>query len=67
MQYLMAIDAGTGSVRAVIFDTLGNQISVGQREWTHLEEKDVPNSMSFDFTTNWQLVIECIQEALQKA
>ena len=23
MQYLMAIDAGTGSVRAVIFDTKG--------------------------------------------
>lgn len=67
MQYLMAIDAGTGSVRAVIFDTLGNQISFGQREWTHLEEQGVPNSMSFDFTTNWQLVIECIQEALQKA
>ncbi|MFA7084776.1 MAG: FGGY family carbohydrate kinase, partial [Arcobacteraceae bacterium] len=67
MKYLMAIDAGTGSVRAVIFDTLGQQISVGQREWTHLEEKGVPNSMSFDFTTNWQLVIECIKEALEKA
>jgi len=37
MQYLMAIDAGTGSVRAVIFDTLGNQRSVAQREWTHLK------------------------------
>ncbi len=34
-QYLMAIDAGTGSVRAVIFNTLGEQIAVGQREWTH--------------------------------
>ena len=67
MQYLMAIDAGTGSVRAVIFDTLGNQISVGQREWTHLEEKDVPNSMSFDCETNWDLVCECIKEALRIA
>jgi len=60
----MAIDAGTGSVRAVIFDTFGNQISVGQREWTHLEEKNVPNSMSFDCETNWSLVCECIKEAL---
>ena len=66
MKYLMAIDAGTGSVRAVIFDTKGNQISVGQREWTHLEEKDVPNSMSFDFDNNWQLCIECIKEAITK-
>lgn len=64
MKYLMAIDAGTGSVRAVIFDTNGNQISVGQREWTHLEEKAVPNSMSFDCATNWKLVCECIKEAI---
>lgn len=28
--YLMALDAGTGSIRAVIFDTEGNQIAVGQ-------------------------------------
>ena len=67
MQYLMAIDAGTGSVRAVVFDTLGNQISVGQREWTHVEEKDIPNSMSFDCETNWALVCECIKESLHVA
>ena len=66
-KYLMAIDAGTGSVRAVIFDTKGNQISVGQREWTHLEEEGVENSMSFDFTKNWGLVIECIKEALYES
>ena len=41
MKYLMAIDAGTGSVRVVIFDILGNQISVSQKEWHHLEEKGV--------------------------
>jgi autoinducer 2 (AI-2) kinase len=63
----MAIDAGTGSVRAVIFDTTGKQISVGQREWTHLEEQGVKNSMSFDFNTNWALCIECIKEAIKKA
>ncbi len=67
MQYLMAIDAGTGSVRAVVFDTLGNQISVGQREWTHLEEPNIANSMSFDCQTNWDLVCECIKEALHVA
>ncbi|WP_419764510.1 MAG: autoinducer-2 kinase [Arcobacter sp.] len=67
MKYLMAIDAGTGSVRAVIFDTSGNQISVGQREWTHLAQEGVANSMSFDFNTNWQLCIDCIKEAIKKA
>jgi autoinducer 2 (AI-2) kinase len=62
----MAIDAGTGSVRAVIFDTKGNQISMGQREWTHLEETSVPNSMSFDCDKNWSLTVDCIREALNK-
>jgi len=67
MQYLMAIDAGTGSIRAVIFDTKGNQISVAQKEWTHLEEEGVPNSMSFDFKKNCELVTWCIKESIAKA
>lgn len=60
----MAIDAGTGSIRAVIFDTKGNQISVAQKEWTHLKEEGVANSMSFDCETNWLLACGCIKEAL---
>ena len=67
MQYLMAIDAGTGSVRAVIFDTFGNQVSVAQKEWIHLEEAGVPNSMGFDTKTNWDLAVWCIQESLKNA
>ena len=67
MSYLMAIDAGTGSIRAVIFDTKGNQISMSQQEWTHLEEEGVPNSMSFDFDKNWTLVCECIKDSLVQA
>jgi len=63
----MAIDAGTGSVRAVIFDTVGNQISVAQEEWTHLAEDGVANSMRFDFKSNWKLVVGCIKEALLNA
>ena len=66
-QYLMAIDAGTGSVRAVIFDINGNQIAMSQNEWTHLEEQGVPNSMSFDCDTNWDLVVSCIQESIKLA
>ena len=67
MKYLMAIDAGTGSVRAVIFDTLGNQISVHSEEWTHNAEDGVENSMSFDFARNWELTSICIKNSLQKA
>ena len=63
----MAIDAGTGSVRAVIFDTLGNQVSVAQKEWIHLEVEDVANSMMFDTNKNWDLTVWCIKMALEEA
>ena len=65
MSYLMAIDAGTGSIRAVLFDTLGNQIAVSQKEWVHVKEENVPNSMSFDYDKNWILVCECIKNVVK--
>ena len=64
MKYLLAIDAGTGSIRAVLFDTKGKQIAMSQKEWVHLEEENVPNSMSFDYKNNWILTQECIQNAI---
>jgi autoinducer 2 (AI-2) kinase len=67
MSYLMTIDAGTGSVRAVIFDEQGNQKGVGQEEWEHLSVEGVENSMSFDFHTNWGLVCRCIKRAVVDA
>jgi autoinducer 2 (AI-2) kinase len=67
MKYLLVIDAGTGSVRSVIFDTNGNEIAIHQIEWTHKQEKNVPNSMSFDFEKNWKLVIKCIKKSISKA
>ena len=63
----MAIDAGTGSVRAVIFDILGNQIAMSQSEWSHIEEIDVPYSMNFDCVKNWDLIQNCIKNAIMEA
>ncbi|MBI9104567.1 MAG: autoinducer-2 kinase [Spirochaetales bacterium] len=65
--YLLAIDAGTGSIRAVIFDLKGNQISVGQREWIHKEDSRFPGSMDFDIENNYNLLILCIKEAIAAA
>jgi len=67
MSYLLALDAGTGSVRAVIFDLQGNQIAVGQAEWKHLSVENVPGSMEFDLDTNWRLACQCIHQALERA
>ncbi|SDX12202.1 autoinducer-2 kinase [Roseicitreum antarcticum] len=66
-QYYLAIDAGTGSGRAVIFDQTGAQCGLGQEEWTHTEEADVPGSMAFDTSANWALLCRCIRQAVAGA
>ena len=63
-KYLMALDAGTGSVRAVIFDYEGNQIGVAQQEWEHKEDPRFPGSMDFDWVHNWDLASSCIRKVL---
>ncbi len=65
-QYLLAIDAGTGSIRAVLFDFFGNQLGCVQKEWEHKEDPAYPGSMNFDWTNNWQSVCQCIRELLVK-
>jgi len=64
---LLAIDAGTGSGRAVLFDETGRQIAVAQEEWTHIAEPDAPGSMSFDCDANWALIARCVRKALAEA
>jgi len=66
-QYLLAIDAGTGSCRAVLFDDQARQVAMAQREWAHREPSGVPGGQDFDVTANWDLVCECIREALAAA
>ena len=52
-QYFMAVDAGTGSVRAVIFGVDGTQVGCVQREWTHKEDPRWPGSMDFDWAVSY--------------
>ncbi len=64
-QYLMAIDAGTGSVRAVIFDIDGTQVGCSQREWFHKEDPRYPGSMDFEWDNNWALASSCVKDVLK--
>lgn len=64
-QYLLALDGGSSSFRAIIFDTQGNQLFVEQEEWEHLSDPLYPGSMSFDFEKNWQLIKKCIQNIIR--
>ncbi|SEL24661.1 autoinducer-2 kinase [Pacificibacter marinus] len=66
MQYFMAIDAGTGSGRAVLFDQSGAEIgSVGQ-EWWHASDPRYPGSMDFDTEGNWEILARCCREVIAK-
>src|SRR5262249_26374184 len=64
-ELLLAIDAGTGSCRAVIFGADGAQIAIGQREYSHQEVPGVPGSQSFDTDRNWELICDCVRDALE--
>lgn len=63
-EFLLAIDAGTGSCRAVVFDPAGTQVAMAQREWSHRALPAYPGSQVFDTATNWQSICACIREVL---
>jgi autoinducer-2 kinase len=64
MPSLLALDLGTGSCRAVIFDEDGRQVGIGQREWSHAALPGFPGSQVFDTEQNWRFICDCIREAL---
>jgi len=63
-ELLLAIDAGTGSARAVLFTPDGAQVGIGQREYSHPELPGVPGSQVFATDENWRLICECVRDAL---
>lgn len=64
-ELLLAIDAGTGSCRAVLFDLDGTQVAIAQREWSHAEQPGAEGSQVFNTRRNWSLICECIRESLE--
>ena len=41
-EYLLAIDVGTGSARAMLFTAKGHQAGIGQREYSHRADPGSP-------------------------
>lgn len=56
MSYILVYDAGTGSVRAVLFNHKGEQLLALQEEWTHEEDPRYPGSMNFNTEKNWERI-----------
>ncbi len=65
MSYILALDQGTTSSRAIIFDTQGNVIAAGQKEYTQI----FPSAGWVEHDPNeiWETQISTAVEALQKA
>lgn len=66
-ELLLAIDAGTGSCRAVLFSVDGEQVAIGQREYAHAALPGVEGSQVFDTDRNWKLICACIGDAIERA
>jgi autoinducer 2 (AI-2) kinase len=64
--YILTIDVGTGSGRAVLFDRKGREVSIGQREWVLEPVHEYPGASNFDTKKAWLLLIDCIKEAMDK-
>ncbi|HET6216672.1 MAG TPA: autoinducer-2 kinase [Acidobacteriaceae bacterium] len=62
--YILVLDAGSGSGRAVVFDTDGNEVSVVQKEWLPKVLPQYPGSQVFDTQEVWQTLCCCVREAL---
>ena len=62
--YLMALDAGIGGGRCVVFDTGGQIVSNHYREWTYERPAAYPGAVQFNADEFWDLFCEVIRAAL---
>ena len=64
-KYIMALDEGTTSLRTIIFDKQGNEISVGRRKF----EQIFPHEgwVEHNATEIWNAQLESAKEALANA
>lgn len=65
-QYLLGLDAGSGSVRALLVNVASGRTTVAVRRWEHLP---TPDGWGYDFDTdrNWGLLAEAVREALERS
>ena len=64
-KYVLAIDAGTTSSRAVIFDKKGTQISISQFEFTQIFPKE--SWVEHDPIEIWETQLKAIHDVIKKS
>ena len=65
MTYLLALDQGTTSSRAIVFDRNGNQVAVAQREFTQFYPQ--PGWVEHDADEIWSTQLQVAREVLAQA
>lgn len=63
-EYVLAIDLGTGSCRAVVFDRDGQAVATRGHEWTHPVPEGVPGGEDFDVDPDWRAICACIRAVI---
>ena len=63
--YILSVDQGTTSTRAIIFDAAGQTVSMAQRELSQIYPAD--GWVEHDPEEIWQACVEVCQKALKKA
>lgn len=64
-QYILSIDQGTTSSRAILFNKAGNIVETGQKEFEQFFPK--PGWVEHDANEIWTSVLACIADVLRKA
>jgi glycerol kinase len=65
MDYILSIDQGTTSSRAVVFDRAGQPVAIAQREFAQHFPR--PGWVEHNATEIWQTQLAVMQEAVRKA
>lgn len=62
----LAIDAGTGSARALAFDIEGRLVAHAAREWSHPAVEGHAGGTAFDTARGWDAVAGAIREVVER-
>lgn len=62
----LAIDAGTGSARALAFDLDGRLVARAAREWSHRAVDGHPGGTVFDTDAGWDAVAAAVREVVDR-
>lgn len=62
----LAIDAGTGSARAVAFDAEGRLVASATREWSHAPVPGHPGGTVFDTAGGWRAIAGAVSDVVER-